>query len=189
MPVVSITLLPGYSEEARGRLVGRVARSVRSVIAAANAGTTVFVNEAATYQRDGKVFTQGGPEVVDASALVKRFLLLMQERQLDEARQLLAPGFEMVFPGGKPMREFGELLEWAKTRYTRVSKQFERFDECWGEEATVVYCSGTLEGVWLDGRAFSGIRFVDRFEVESATGLIRRQDVWNDLAEVAPTSA
>jgi hypothetical protein len=37
--------------------------------------------------------------------------------------------------------------------------------------------------VWLDGTAFSGIRFIDRFEV--AGGLIRRQDVWNDLAEVA----
>ena len=184
MPVVSITLLPGYSPEARERLVGRVARSVRSVIAAANAGTTVFVNEAATYQRDGQVFSQGGPEVADASALVRRFLLLMQERKLDEARQLLAPGFEMVFPGGKPMREFAELLDWAKTRYTRVGKHFERFDEVWGDESTVVYCTGTLEVVWLDGKPFSGIRFIDRFEVVG--GLIRRQDVWNDLAEVAP---
>lgn len=184
MPVVSITLLPGYSQSAKERLVARVARSVRSVIAAASAGTTVFVNEAATYQRDGKVFTQGGPEVADASALVRQFLLLMQERKLDEARQLLAPGFEMVFPGGKPMREFGELLEWAKTRYTRVGKHFERFDEVWGEEGTVVYCTGTLEGVWLDGKPFSGIRFIDRFEV--AEGRIRRQDVWNDLAEMKP---
>ena len=184
MPVVSITLLPGYSQEAHTRLVSRVARSVRSVIAAANAGTTVFVNEAATYQRDGKVFSQGGPELPDASALVRQFLELMQARQLDEARTLLAPGFEMVFPGGKPMKEFSELLEWAKTRYTRIGKHFERFDEVWGEEGTVVYCTGTLEGVWLDGRAFSGIRFIDRFEV--AEGRIRRQDVWNDLAEVAP---
>ena len=44
MPVVSITLLPGYSQSAKERLVARVARSVRSVIAAASAGTTVFVN-------------------------------------------------------------------------------------------------------------------------------------------------
>lgn len=182
MPVVSITLLPGYSKEAQQRLVGRVARSVRSVIAASNAGTTVFVNEAATYQRDGKVFSQGGTELPEASALVRVFLLLMQERRLDEARQLLAPGFEMVFPGGQPMREFAELLDWAKNRYTRIAKHFERFDECWGDEGTVVYCTGTLEGVWLDGSAFSGIRFIDRFEV--AEGRIRRQDVWNDLAEV-----
>ena len=182
MPVVSITLLPGYSSQARERLVGRVARSVRSVIAAADAGTTVFVNEAATYQRDGQVFTRGGAELPEAAALVQEFLRLMQERQLDQARQHLAPGFEMVFPGGRVMREFGELIAWAGTRYQRVGKTFERFDECWAQDCTVVYCSGTLEGVWLDGSAFAGIRFIDRFEV--AQGRIRRQDVWNDLAEV-----
>ncbi len=46
----------------------------------------------------------------------------------------------------------------------------------------MVYCTGTLEGQWLDGSAFAGIRFIDRFEVEA--GRIVRQDVWNDLAEV-----
>jgi phenylpyruvate tautomerase PptA (4-oxalocrotonate tautomerase family) len=48
MPVISITLLPGYSAEAEERLVGRVALAARSVIAAAAAGTTVFVNHAHT---------------------------------------------------------------------------------------------------------------------------------------------
>jgi len=183
MPVVSITLLPGYSPQARERLVERTARTVRSVIAASDAGTTVFVNEAATYQRDGRRFTAGGPEVPEASALVRQFLERMQARDLEAARQLLAPGFVMTFPGAAPMRDFAELLDWAKGRYSRIGKKFERFDECWGQEATVVYCSGTLEGVWLDGTPFAGIRFIDRFEVTA--GLIQRQDVWNDLAEVA----
>ena len=182
MPVVSITLLPGYSAQARERLVQRSARAVRSVIAASNAGTTVFVSEAATYQRDGRRFSAGGPELPDASALVRRFLELMQVRDLEAARQLLAPGFAMTFPGTAPMREFSELLEWARTRYRSIGKKFERLDECWTDEATVIYCSGTLEGVWLDGTAFEGIRFIDRLEV--ADGLIQRQDVWNDLAEV-----
>ena len=62
MPVISITLLPGYSPEAEQRLVGRVARATRSVIAASAAGTTVFVNHASTYQRDGRVFGAGGAE-------------------------------------------------------------------------------------------------------------------------------
>ena len=185
MPVVSITLLPGYSAPARERLVERTARTVRSVIASSNAGTTVFVNEAATYQRDGRRFSQGGPELPDASALVRQFLERMQARELDAARQLLAPGFEMQFPGAAPMREFSELLDWAKSRYSRIGKRFERFDECWQDECTVVYCSGTLEGVWLDGSRFEGIRFIDRFEVTG--GLIQRQDVWNDLAEVKAT--
>ena len=47
---------------------------------------------------------------------------------------------------------------------------------------TTVYVYGTLEGVWLDGSPFAGIRFVDRFEIDEA-GLIVDQKVWNDLAE------
>ncbi len=37
------------------------------------------------------------------------------------------------------------------------------------------------QGRWPDGRPFEGVRFMDRFEV--AGGLVRRQEVWNDLAE------
>jgi hypothetical protein len=48
----------------------------------------------------------------------------------------------------------------------------------------VVYCHGTLEGCWLDGTAFSGVRFIDRFLVQG--GLLVSQDVWNDLAEHRP---
>jgi hypothetical protein len=38
-----------------------------------------------------------------------------------------------------------------------------------------------LQGTWLQGAPFEGIRFIDRMEVRD--GLITRQDVWNDLAE------
>ena len=38
MPVISVTLLPGYSSEAESRLVNRVALAARSGIAAAPAG-------------------------------------------------------------------------------------------------------------------------------------------------------
>jgi phenylpyruvate tautomerase PptA (4-oxalocrotonate tautomerase family) len=184
MPVVSITLLPGYSAQVRERLVERTARCVRSVIAASNAGTTVFVLEAAAYQRDGQRFSAGGPELPDAGVLVRRFLESMQARDLQTAEKMLAPGFVMTFPGAPAMHQFSELLDWAKTRYSRIGKRFERIDQCWGEESTVVYCSGTLEGEWLDGSAFSEIRFIDRFEV--AGGRIVRQDVWNDLVEKLP---
>ena len=44
------------------------------------------------------------------------------------------------------------------------------------------YTRGTLAGEWPDGTAFSGIRFIDRFEVTD--GKITQQDVWNDIAEV-----
>ena len=181
MPVISITLLPGYSAEAEERLVGRVALAARSVIAAAAAGTTVFVNHAHTYQRDGRVFSKGGPECANASELTRHFLALMQARDLAAASALLAPDFVMHFPGHTAMHTLGELVDWAKGRYTSVAKDYERFDESWADGFTVVYCSGTLRGVWLDGSSFEGVRFIDRFEI--ADGKIRRQDVWNDLAE------
>lgn len=184
MPVVTVTLLPGYGSACESRLVQRLGLAARSVIAAQAAGTTVYVQHAATYLRDNQVFTAGGPELPDASALVHRFLETMRERDLAKAREFLAPGFVMQFPGSQPMTELEHLMEWAKGRYQGVAKTYDRFEECWGDGVTTVYCSGTLRGVWPDGSAFEGIRFIDRFEVEA--GKLRRQDVWNDLAEVKP---
>lgn len=180
MPVISVTLLPGYSSAAESRLVQRVAIAARSVIAAAPAGTTVFVQHANTYQRDGKVFTAGGPERPDASALVRAFLDRMQQRELPAAERMLAPGFQMTFPGAAPMQRLAQLVEWSRSRYRNVAKDYERFDESWTGDGAVVYCFGYLRGTWLNGTAFEGIRFIDRFEV--IDGLISRQDVWNDMA-------
>src|SRR6478736_8381158 len=181
MPVASITLLAGYGPETEARLVQRVALATRSVIAAPASGTTVFVKHAATYMRDGRVFTGGGPALPDAPTVVRAFLERMQARELEAAREYLAPGFEMVFPGGARMTQLEQLLEWASGRYRSIAKTYERFDECWQDGVTVVFCSGTLHGAWPDGKSFEGIRFVDRFEL--AEGKIRRQEVWNDLAE------
>jgi len=180
MPVISVTLLPGYSSEAESRLVQRVALAARSVIAAAPAGTTVFVQHANTYQRDGKVFGSGGPERPDASALVHGFLDRMQQRDLPAAQALLAPDFRMTFPGAPAMQQLDELVQWSRGRYLNVIKDYERFDECWTGDGAIVYCFGQLRGTWLDGTPFEGIRFIDRFEVRD--GRICRQDVWNDMA-------
>lgn len=184
MPVVTVTLLPGYGTECESRLVQRLALATRSVIAAQPAGTTVYVQHAATYMRDNRVFTGGGPELPNASALVRQFLETMQARDLNKAREFLSPDFVMTFPGSGPMTRLEDLVEWAKGRYQGVSKTYERFEECWGDGFTTVFCSGTLQGRWPDGNAFEGIRFIDRFEVQS--GQLRRQDVWNDIAEVRP---
>lgn len=181
MPVIAITLLPGYPADARERLVDRVATAARSVVLAPEAGTTVFVHEASTYRRDGRIASAGGPVVPEATPVVRAFLEAMGRRDLEAAAQWLAPGFEMVFPGGRAMHRLHELVEWAKGRYQSVEKRCERFEESWQGDVTVVHCSGTLQGRWPDGRPFEGVRFIDRFELES--GKIRRQEVWNDLAE------
>jgi phenylpyruvate tautomerase PptA (4-oxalocrotonate tautomerase family) len=181
MPVVAITLLPGYDTATQHRMVNRVANAVRSVIATPEAGTTVFVNEVSTYRRDGKVFSEGRAAHPVASELVQSFLQAMQNRDLEKARSFLHTDFRMCFPGGIVLHTLEELTTWAQSRYTTIRKQYEQFEESWQGDATVVFCHGTLEGTWLNGESFQGIRFIDRIQVQD--GVITRQDVWNDLAE------
>lgn len=182
MPVISVTLLPGYSSDVEARLVGRLAIAARSVIAASPAGTTVFVNHASTYQRNGQIFSTGGLGRPVASEVVQAFLQALQSRDLVTAQTFLAPDFVMVFPGGVRIHTLAEMIAWTTPRYSSIAKLHERLEEVWREEDTVVFCSGTLEGTWPDGCDFSGIRFMDRFEVSG--GKITRQEVWNDMAEI-----
>ena len=185
MPVISITLLPGYSQAAQNKLVARVTLAARSVIAAAAAGTTVFVNCANTYECDGRALTTDGTERVDSSALVRNFLDLMQDRDLAAASRLLAPDFRMQFPGSPLLHRLEQLVERSGGDYRRVAKTYERFDESWTDDGAIVYCFGSLYGEWLDGTPFDDVRFIDRFVVTN--GLISRQDVWNDLALRRPS--
>lgn len=114
----------------------------------------------------------------EAAETVARFLRLMEARDLEGARTLLAPGFRMVFPGGREMETLEELVAWSRPRYRFVIKTFDRFDAM----GDVVYSLGTLRGEWPDGTAFENIRYIDRFEMKD--GLIWRQDVWNDMGEL-----
>jgi phenylpyruvate tautomerase PptA (4-oxalocrotonate tautomerase family) len=180
MPVTQITLLPGYPPEVRERLVRRVSSAVRSVIAAPEAGTTTYVQEASSYQRDGRVFIQGNAALPVASEQVKGFLAAMQARDLELAHSFLAPGFVMCFPGGARFTQLTDLVEWGRQRYSKVGKHLEQIDEGWAADHAVVHCHGTLYGKWPNGQAFEGVRFIDRFEVKN--GLLCKQDVWNDLA-------
>lgn len=84
-------------------------------------------------------------------------------------------------PGGAVFRDLGEIVKNSGSRYARVGKAIENWDAFEGDDCWIVYCRGTLHGEWRDGTAFSGIRFIDRFEIDE-TG-IRRQDVWNDSGE------
>jgi phenylpyruvate tautomerase PptA (4-oxalocrotonate tautomerase family) len=179
MPVINVTLLPGYPLEVEQRLATRIAIAAQSVIAAPAAGTTVLVNHASTYRRAGRFMGAGAAHRPVASELALGFLGAMERRDLEAARQFLAPDFVMCFPGGPEMHRLDELVERSRGRYRSVAKDFERVDESWTDAGAVVYCSGRLHGTWNDGSNFSGIRFIDRFEIED--GLIRRQDVWNDM--------
>ncbi|MEM7429217.1 MAG: nuclear transport factor 2 family protein [Pseudomonadota bacterium] len=118
----------------------------------------------------------------DAARIVRNYLDAMEARDLKGAAGYLAPGFQMTFPGPVTFTRPEELVGWAASRYQAVSKTYHGFDVASDEAGDVVYCRGTLQGTWLDGSAFAGIRFIDRFTV--AGGLITSQDVWNDMGEV-----
>ena len=122
---------------------------------------------------------------VSASDTVKEFLSTMEARDLEGAARYLAPGFTMTFPGDAVFSQLSELITWSKDRYQSVGKKYDRFDECPTPSGAIVYCYGSLYGVWLDGSTFEGIRFIDRFTVED--GKFIDQKVWNDMAEVRQT--
>ncbi|PKP84870.1 MAG: tautomerase [Alphaproteobacteria bacterium HGW-Alphaproteobacteria-2] len=181
MPVVQVTLIEGYDDDARARLCAVLADAVRMVLPASAEAITVALHEVApaAYSRGGP--RTPAPALPDAVQLVRTFLERMEARDLASAQAMLAGGFEMTFPGGVRMTRLGELVDWAKGRYRFVRKTYERFDVAPGAEGPTVYCFGTLAGEWLDGSAFEGIRFIDRFE--TAGGRLARQHVWNDMGE------
>ena len=184
MPVITVTLIEGYDEETRRRLSENLTDATRSVIAAPLDGVTVIVNEvaAASYMRGRQGRTPGAP-LPAPEQVVRGFLSAMEARDLETAKGFLADGFTMTFPGRATFSLPEELVAWAKDRYRSVAKTYEHFDTTVSGDGAIVYCFGTLNGEWLDGTAFSGIRFIDRFVV--ADGKLVDQKVWNDLAEVA----
>src|SRR4026209_1001452 len=106
----------------------------------------------------------------------------MERRDLAAAKALLAPGFFMVFPGNRRFDTLEQLIEWAKGRYRSARKAYDVFEV----STDSVFCFGTPHGEWLDGNAYAGIRFIDRFTVRD--GKLVDQQVWNDLAEVVSSS-
>ena len=128
-------------------------------------------------QNDGLSTAPGDP-----AALVRRFLTAMEARDLDAARALLGDGFVMNFPGAAGMRTLEDLIARSTPRYRFVKKTYDAFEVLPADSGAIVYVRGGLHGEWPDGAPFSGIRFIDRFELKS--GKIIRQDVWNDSGEV-----
>jgi len=182
MPIINVTLIEGYSSEARVRLSQRLTNATTSVIKAPADLVTVVVNEVGSvnYVRGGVNRTPGPAEPIGAE-IVQAYLKAMELRDLNAASRYLGEKFVMTFPGAVTFSTLQQLVDWSRSRYRSIAKSYEQFDESYSASGTVVYCYGTLHGEWLDGSAFEGIRFIDRFEI--IDGLIQSQQVWNDLAE------
>lgn len=184
MPIVELHVIEGYSSTEKKRLGDALTRAVRFVVPARPELVTVLIHEkpAQDYYRGG-VTRSPAPANPDPQDIVRSFLAEMEARNLTQAEKMLAPDLRMYFPGTPAMRTLNELVEWAAPRYRQITKTYEGFDAMQSAgDASIVYCRGTLSGEWPDGSTFAGIRFIDRFEIQD--GLITRQDVWNDIAEV-----
>lgn len=185
MPIIEVHLLEGYDDAARTRMGEALTDAVRLVVPAEPDAVTVMIHERQpTQYMRGRRHRQGAAALPDPASVVRAYLDAMEARDLAAAQACLADGFTMTFPGAAPMHRLQELIDWAKPRYRFVRKSYEGMDTCATPGPAVVYARGTLSGEWPDGTPFEGIRFIDRFEV--AGGLIVRQDVWNDIAEVRP---
>lgn len=183
MPVIEVHLLEGYSACERRRLGEALTDATRMVVPASPELITVIFHEMAAenYYR-GRTTRVPAAALPDPCDIVLRFLDHLGARDLDKARALISDDFEMLFPGAPSMRDLEALVTWSKPRYKSIEKQIMRTEAMHspGDE-TIVYCHGTLAGVWPDGSHFSDIRFIDRFEL--INGKITKQEVWNDLAE------
>jgi phenylpyruvate tautomerase PptA (4-oxalocrotonate tautomerase family) len=184
VPVLELHVLQGYTDADKTRLCQALTDAVRIVVPAPPEAVTVMIHEMqpADYMR-GRQHRTPAAALPDPAEIVRRFLNALHARDLDAAGAMLGAGFAMTFPGTGPMTDMQELIDWAKPRYRHVTKTYEGFDALQSAgEASIVYCRGTLSGEWPDGTPFDGIRFIDRFEI--IKGLLTRQDVWNDIAEI-----
>ena len=123
----------------------------------------------------------------DAAALARSFLSAIERRDAEACRSMMAPGIEMIFPGGVRHTAIEALFAASAKKYRFVGKTITCVDGFDEGDRSIVYVAGTLHGTWADGGDFDGIRFIDRFEVRE--GLIVRQDVWNDSAIFRPPPA
>ena len=185
MPIVELHLLEGSDDAAKTRLWQALTHAIRGVVPAAPEAITVLIHERtrSQYMRGGQ-HREGADALPDPAQVVLGYLAAMEARDLARAESKLGDGFAMTFPGKVRMTTLQELIDWARPRYRFVTKTYETVEAFQGPEPySTVYTIGTLAGEWPDGTPFDGIRFIDRFEVTG--GLITRQDVWNDIAEVS----
>lgn len=113
--------------------------------------------------------------------IARTFLDLFGRNELAAAAQLLAPDFEMVWPGGARFRRFDEFAAWSKGRYRSVRNVYEAWEEAPVAGGTAVFVIGTLAGELGDGTPFAGVRFVDRLLIRD--GRVAALHVWSDMAD------
>jgi hypothetical protein len=115
--------------------------------------------------------------------IVEEFLRIVMIPDPEAARVFTSPDLQILFTGGRAMRQPAETSAFNASRYKWVKKRFIQTDVVVGatDAEAIVYNIGTLYGEWLDGTPFEGNRYVDRYVVSH--GKIVQMQVWNDSAE------
>ena len=119
-----------------------------------------------------------------AEETVERYLTLSMVPDPDGAARLTAPGFRMIFTGGRNFTSPADSAAFNAKRYAWVKKRFLRTDAALDAETgeVRVFNTGYLYGEWPDGTPFETNRYIDIFTLRD--GLIVETQVWNDSAEI-----
>lgn len=132
----------------------------------------------------GIVVAAGRTERAVAIDVAREFLDAIARRDLAAADVHLAPGFEMTISGGHRFRSLADFVAFSARRNGTVRKAVETLEACESATGIAVYAMGTMSGTWLDGSAFSRVRYVDRFHI--VDGRIADLQVWSDMGEQRP---
>jgi limonene-1,2-epoxide hydrolase len=132
----------------------------------------------------GIVVAAARTERAVAVELVREFMDALVRRDLAAASTHLAPGFELLVSGNHRFRTLAEFAAFSRQRNGAIRKSVEAIEACESATGIAVFAHGTMSGEWLDGSAFSGVRFIDRFHV--VDGRIASMQVWSDMAEFRP---
>jgi hypothetical protein len=122
--------------------------------------------------------------LAEARRLVERYLELSMIPDPEAASRHVAPGYRLIFTGGRNFCSPAESAAFNAKRYRWVKKRFLRTDAAYDETTgeVRVFNTGYLYGEWPDGTPFETNRYIDIFTVRD--GLIAESQVWNDSAEI-----
>lgn len=128
--------------------------------------------------------TDTADPIAAAKAVVESYLHLSMIPDPEGAARHVAPGFRLIFTGGRRFSSPADSAGFNARRYKWVKKRFLRTDAALDPETgdVRVYNTGYLYGEWPDGTPFETNRYIDIFTVKD--GKIIETNVWNDSAEI-----
>ena len=168
MPVVETTIIQGYDDATKARLLKGMMRVVRSVMAAPPEGIVTVIRELApsSYARGG-VSRVPGPPLPPATEVAEALAEALAKGDAEAAGKLVTEGFVATDGQGRSMS-----LADAVAGGAGRGKRYEHFVEALTDEGSLVFGHGAI--------AETGSRFVDRFRL--AGPLIAEQVSWGASA-------